>query len=239
VSKKNSEQNQQLLAQVKAVSFDLDDTLWDCAPAIRHAEATVFDWLASNTPRVVAHRTPESLFEHRAQISAAHPELQADVTELRKTAFRALLREHDYPESLAEDAFSVFYKARSTVELYAGVHELLDALAARYQLAAITNGNADLELIGLAHYFSDIQLASLSVAPKPDPQMFQRVLGRFELPPEALLHVGDNPQTDVGGAHNAGVLATWFNQFDETWPADLPEPHFQVATLAELQQLLT
>lgn len=232
-------ENRNLLAAVKAVTFDLDDTLWHCAPAIRRAEAAVYDWFATETPRVVAEHSAESLLEHRMHIYAIHPELHADVTALRKTAFRALLREHAYAESLAEQAFAVFYRARSKVDLYAGVHEMLEALASRYRLAAITNGNADLQQIGIAHYFEDIQLASLNNAPKPDPHMFNTTLTRFDLPAHALLHVGDNPETDIGGAHNAGVLSLWFNQYDEMWPDELPEPHFQVQSLTELQHLLT
>ena len=232
-------ENRNLLAAVKAVTFDLDDTLWHCAPAIRRAEAAVYDWFVTETPRIVAGHSAESLLEHRMHIHATHPELHADVTALRKTAFRALLREYAYAESLAEQAFAVFYRARSKVDLYAGVHEMLEALASRYRLAAITNGNADLQQIGIAPYFDDIQQANLDNAPKPDPHMFNAILTRFDIPAHALLHVGDNPETDIGGAHNAGVLSIWFNQFDETWPAELTEPHFQVKSLAELQHLLT
>ena len=230
--------NTHLLAQVQVVSFDLDDTFWHCGPAIQHAENTLFTWMQSNTSRITEFHTVESLARHRLQMVKTHPQLHCDVTLMRQTWLAQILREFDYPTELAADAFAVFYQARSEVDLYDGVHELLQALRARYRLAAITNGNANLQSIGIAHYFDDIQHASVDNAPKPDAEMFRRCVARFSLPPSALLHVGDNPETDVGGGHNAGALAVWFNQQAAVWPDNLPAPQFEVNSIPQLQQLL-
>jgi len=69
---------------------------------------------------------------------------------------KQLLSEFNYPEDLADEGFDVFYKARSDVELYEGAEELLDKLGTRFKLAAITNGNADLNRIGIANSFDKI-----------------------------------------------------------------------------------
>ena len=226
------------LAGIRALSFDLDDTLWDCAPAIRHAESTLLAWYARETPRIADAHDAASLAAHRADVLAAHPELAVDVTASRRKAIERLLDDHDYPITHVDDAFDVFLRARSEVVLYEGVPELLGALAARYRLAAITNGNADLGQIGLADHFEAIFAASLERAPKPAPDMFHDCLERLDIEAHELLHIGDNARTDVGGARAAGVRAAWFNARGDAWPDALPEPDLEIASIAELGRRL-
>lgn len=226
------------MAMIKAVTFDLDDTLWDCAPAIEAAERALYGWHQAVTPRVTEAHTEQSLQRYRNDIRAKHPELAGCVTATRMASLRALLLEFDYPESLAEEGFTVFYKARSEVELYDGAIEMLSSLRQNYRLAAITNGNADLQAIGISDYFDFIYAADLTLPPKPATAMFERCMKDLDLPSHALLHVGDNPVTDIGGGHNANVQTLWFNQYNEPWPEHLKAPHFEVGELSDIVALL-
>ncbi len=226
------------LKQIKAISFDLDDTLWHCAPAISNAESALYEWHKQVTPRLAQANDPESLMHYRARFRQSHPHLQGCVSAMRLACLRALLAQHDYSESLAEEGFSVFYKARSEVALFEGTVEMLEALGKRFHLAAITNGNADLELIGIARFFDQIYAADLNMPPKPDSHMFDLCLATFELHGMDLLHIGDNPITDISGGHNAGVQTLWFNQWSEQWPEQLTPPDYEVQTLAGIVALL-
>lgn len=228
-----------VLKNIRAISFDLDDTLWDCAPAILHAEETLYSWLEQHHPNVVAHRNRDALRELRGNMYQTHPHLASDVSMMRKAMLKLLFDQHENSEQVVEEAFSVFFAARSEVELYEGTHELLGALQKNYKVAAITNGNASLELIGISDYFHDIQSASLANPPKPEPDMFEACCRKFSIAAHELLHVGDNPQTDVVGGHNAGIRTVWFNQTGASWPDALPRADFEVRSLSELQQLLT
>jgi len=200
------------VADVKVLSFDLDDTLWDCPPAIAGAEAALRDWFESNTPNVMALYSLETLQQRRELAVQAQPEISTDVTLLRHKMIEGLLVDAGYEATLADTAFDVFYKARSRVTLYPGTAEVLDALGKHYQLAVITNGNADLNLIGLADRFQHIQRASIENPPKPDSSMFRRCLEEFDIPANALAHIGDNAATDVGGGQSVGARTIWFNQ---------------------------
>lgn len=223
---------------IKAISFDLDDTLWHCAPAIQNAENALYEWHRRETPLVTVEHSRQSLAAYRMGIRARYPELAGDVTEMRLVGLRELLREFGYRESLAAQGFDVFYRARSEVQLYEGVIEMLEALGRRYKLAAITNGNADLGHIGIEQHFNQVHAANLVTPAKPAPAMFERCLQQFDLPAAALLHIGDNPVADVVGGHNAGVQTLWFNQLEQPWPEQLPQPHFQARTLSEIIALL-
>jgi len=227
-----------VLKQIKAVSFDLDDTFWDCAPVIVKAEKTLSDWLHQRHPDVMAEHSAESLRERRMQMYQSHAHLACDVTAMRKAFIGSLFDAKENTSQQVDQAFDVFYRARSEVELYDGTHELLQTLKPDYKLAAITNGNADLNLIGLADYFEDMQHASVHNPPKPAADMYHRCCTNLNVKPSELLHVGDNPETDVAGGHNANVMTVWFNQLNADWPEDLPRAHFEVSSLAELGQLL-
>ena len=156
---------------------------------------------------------------------------------MRLQGLRELLAAYDYPEALADDAFEVFYKARSNVELYPHVHELLEKLGKHYRLAAITNGNADLEHIGIAHYFERLYAADLELLAKPHNDMFHRCLADFGISGEQMLHIGDNPVTDIVGGLEAGVQTLWFNQHSAKWVHENAEPHFEASTLSEISSL--
>ncbi|MDB4222220.1 HAD family hydrolase [Granulosicoccus sp.] len=225
------------LAQVQAISFDLDDTLWDCAPAIANAENALFEWHNRVTPAITELHTQHTLQDYRTEFRKHNPELKGCVTAMRMAGLRKLLNAFDYSESLAAEGFEVFYKARSQVELYPGALDMLKELKQSFRLAAITNGNADLHSIGISMYFDRIYAANLTLLEKPAPDMFNLCLSEMDIPPNALLHIGDNPVTDIFGAQSTGVQTLWFNRYNETWPDHLRPPDFEVSTLSDIAAL--
>jgi putative hydrolase of the HAD superfamily len=85
----------------------------------------------------------------------ARPDLAHDVTALRRESLRLILGGLGYPESLADEGMAVFLRARNRVEPYPEVAMALKALAERYCLVSVTNGNTDLDqtpLRGVFHY---------------------------------------------------------------------------------------
>jgi len=143
-------------------------------------------------------------------------------TLLRRKIIETLLVDAGYDAGLTDAAFDVFYRARSEVVLYPGTHEVLTALAQRFTLTVITNGNADLALIGLDDRFDSYQRASIDNKPKPHASMFERCMQDYAIPATALAHIGDNPVTDVGGAQAVGARTVWFNQAKLAWPDEQP-----------------
>lgn len=225
------------LSQVQVISFDLDDTLWDCAPAIANAEKALFEWHTRVTPSILQQHTPGTLQEYRKEFRGNNPALQGCVTAMRIGGLRSLLKTFGYPEHLAEEGFTVFYEARSQVDLYPGAEDMLKSLSASFRLAAITNGNADLQSIGISRYFERVYAANLTLLEKPAPDMFNLCLSELDIPPGALLHIGDNPVTDIFGANAAGVQTLWFNQYNDVWPDHLNPPDFEVNALSDVVAL--
>lgn len=223
---------------VKAVCLDLDDTLWPVAPAIAAAEQAMFDWLAQRCPRITARHDAASMRAVRARVATEFPERSHDLSFLRLESVRALARECGYGEEVATGAFAAFYAERNRVEPFADVHSGLTRLGRRFRLLSLTNGNADLDLIGLAAYFEHSVAAREAGAAKPDRRIFELMLARAGLGPGEVLYVGDDPHADVEGGRSAGLQVAWIDRFDRPWPAGLEAPAHRVWDLEELADLL-
>jgi len=211
--------------------------LWDCASVIEHAERQLYAWFTQHAADVVAEHGTRTVMQKRAAVVAEYPHLAHDMSLLRHKIIEVLLQEAGYPAVLADRAYDVFYQARSEVTLYEGAEAVLSALSEKYQLAVITNGNANLELIGLAPFFVHIQRATTEKPPKPHPHMFQCCLDELKIPASALVHIGDNCETDVGGGQAIGARTVWFNQSSMTWPATQARADIEISSLQELLTL--
>ena len=224
--------------KVRAICFDLDNTLWDVWPVIMRAEQKMYDFLSQRYPRVVANMTIEMMRKAREETAAAHPQMRHDFTFLRKQTLREHAREFGYAEAMVEEAFDAFIQARNEVELYADVLPALEQLGKRYRLFTASNGNADLGRIGIAHFFERTIAARHVGALKPDPAIFRKVIEGTDLQPHEVVYVGDDPQLDVAGARGAGMQAIWVDRQGGDWPPEIAPATYTVRTLAELAQLL-
>jgi putative hydrolase of the HAD superfamily len=222
---------------IRAISLDLDDTLWPIAPAIEAAERALDDWLRAHCPDVAAAWPTEALRELRDRIWLAHPQHAHDFTTLRKLSLRAALEPHGYGEHHVEAAFEAFYAARNRVALYDDALPALARLSARWPIATLTNGNADIDRIGIGTHFVARVCARTTGSAKPEAAIFARAAAELGVPAGAVAHVGDDPELDVLGARRAGMVAVWLNRTGADWPHDL-RPHIEIDSLAGLEPAL-
>ncbi|WP_411166607.1 Flavin mononucleotide phosphatase YigB [Aeromonas sp. DSM 116730] len=226
---------------VAAISFDLDDTLYDNGPAIARAEQWMLSHLRSEYLATAMLDKPRWL-EFKRQLLLEHPALSQDVSLARQHGIREAMVQGGMAASLAEQeaerVFAAFLAERSKIEVSEATHALLARLAARYPLAVITNGNLDLEQAGLAGYFTLVCKAGAGARMKPAPDMFVQVLQALGLAPGQILHVGDHPETDVLGARLHGFRAAWLNERELPWQSLRLLPDVELATLDELAGLL-
>ncbi len=226
------------MREITSLIFDLDDTLWDVGSVIVRAEQAMMQLLAERYPRVLEMHTLESMRELRARMALDYPSMRHDFTWLRTQALLVHAREAGYPESMASEAFEVFYRVRNEVVPYDDVLPALEWLSVRYRLFAVSNGNADLRAIGLSRYFERSLAAREAGMLKPDPRIFAMLLAASGVREAQALHVGDDPEADVEGARRAGIRPVWVNRRGRQWPDELPPPEHAVGSLAELVTLL-
>ncbi len=224
-------------SRVRAITLDLDDTLWPIWPTIERAEKALHDWLVEYAPMTAAmFSSPSALRDIRSHMAAHRPELGNDLSAMRRESIRlALYRAGENP-LLAEQAFEVFFAERQRVTLFDEVRESLEFLAARFPLVSLSNGNADLDRVGIAPYFRAAVSARAFGVGKPDPRIFHAAAGAVDVAAPHVLHVGDDATLDALGAVNAGMQAAWVNRADQLWPHQV-QPHLVLGNLTELCDL--
>jgi HAD superfamily hydrolase (TIGR01549 family) len=224
-------------SRIKAISLDLDDTLWPIWPTIERAEKVLHNWMVDHAPMAAAlFSSPLALREIRDYMAANRPELKNDLSAVRRESIRlALYRAGENP-LMADEAFEIFFAERQRVTLYEDAEPALKLLAARFPLVSISNGNADIQRVGLGSYFRAAISAREFGVGKPDPRIFHAAAGAIDVAPESILHVGDDATLDGLGALNAGMQAAWLNRSDHLWPHE-QEPHVTLTTLTELSAL--
>lgn len=220
---------------IRAITLDLDDTLWPFAPVADRIRTALEAWMAEHAPRTAARYDPEAVHQALEAVRRERDDLAHDMGAIRREAMRRLLAAAGEDPALAERAFAVVYEARQRVELFPESAAALDRLAKRFPLVAVTNGNADLERTGVARWFRGVIAAGDVGVGKPHPRLFELACSMVGEPPGAVLHAGDHLHLDVHGALAAGLRAAWVQREPD---GDVPAGAVRVRDLAELAELV-
>jgi putative hydrolase of the HAD superfamily len=226
------------VSKIKAITLDLDDTLWPVQPTIERAEQVLADWLAQHAPATASLLSESAMRSQvRKAVNLAHPEMAHDLSALRRAYLQRALGQAGEDPALAHPAFEVFFAERQRVTLYPDALAGLAALAARFPVLAVSNGNADVHRVGLGAYFvGSVSAQSCGVA-KPHMDIFHAAARALQCAPHEVLHVGDDAQLDVLGALDAGMQAAWINREAMAW-SHAQSPHVSASDMAQLCEAL-
>lgn len=227
-----------MIVPIRAITLDLDDTLWPFAPIGERIEATLQAWFQAHSPRTAERFPITEMRALRERVMAEFPQIAHDLGLLRRLTIERALRESGDDPELASAAYAIFFRERNQVAFFPDALDGLRRIAARVPVAALTNGNADLAAIGIGSHFRFELTAREYGAPKPDAGIFLEACQRLGIPPEQVLHVGDDPHVDMGGAANAGMRTCWIDRGLHVWPEAQPAADLRVTTLTELADWL-
>ena len=209
---------------ILALTLDLDDTLWPVLPALERADQAVDAWLRRHHPDVARAWPIAAMRELRMQVAAERLDLAHDFTSQRQLTLRQAFAACGVEDAPIETLWEIYFAARNSVELYPDSLPALQRITARWPLASLTNGNADLQRIGIHAHFAHHVCARDSGVAKPDPRIFLAAAERLGVAPEQILHVGDDPAMDMAGARDAGLRTAWINREGLPWPTELGQP---------------
>jgi putative hydrolase of the HAD superfamily len=226
------------MRNIRTITLDLDDTLWAIHPVIERAERKLYEWLHKKYPRITRMYSRDEMRKLREDIVFEYPGKSHDLTYLRRAVLGRLAGAAGYGQELVDVAMAVFSALRNDVEVFPEVRPTLKSLRENYCVIAVTNGNANLDTIGIRDLFHGIVSAASAGAAKPARQIFDLAVRAGGARPHETLHVGDHPEVDVVGASNAGLKSVWVNRGDRDWPDHLRRPDGIVRDVGELPSLL-
>lgn len=230
------------LRPVKAITFDLDDTLYNNVPVIQRALDETHAFLQAWHPALqrITQQEYQLLFD---RLREQEPEIYHDVTEWRRRAVVEMMLKAGLTTEKAEKGshavMAHFCYWRSLIDVPAETHQILARLGSHVPLVAITNGNVQPHRFGLAGHFRFILRAGLHGRAKPYQDMYLLAAEKLNLSPENILHVGDDLTTDVAGSVCCGMQSCWINLHDSNLMKSGDSrllPHLEIS---ELETLIT
>ena len=225
------------LGPVKAVLFDLDDTLWPIEQVIRDAETAMHRWLQIHSPAVAENWSIERLRARRTILMQENPHFRVNLWAVRHAGLQEAIAECGADPTHADGAMTVFVDARNAVTPFDDVAPGLGSLQKKFLLGSVSNGFADLSKIGLAHHFGTSVAAYCFGRAKPDPSIFHAACDALAVKPHEAVYVGDDIDLDVIGAANAGMRTVWINRFGRALPPHA-KPDAVCTDLFELESWL-
>lgn len=225
------------------IFFDLDHTLWDYDRNVTESLSELYqyyDLLGLGIPTF--QNFFESFHHVNFQLWDWYNVGKIDKENLRKERFRMIF-EHAgaspevIPVPFEED---FMHRTSSKPHVFPYTFEILRYLQEKYQLHIITNGFDEsqakkINSANLQSYFDLIITSETTGYKKPDARIFHHTVEKLGTKHAHCLMIGDNPNSDILGAINAGIDQVYFNP--EGRKIDL-NPTYTITHLKELEDLL-
>ena len=216
------------MSEINLITFDLDDTFWDIRSTIINAENNSRKWAEDRIGKKIEWGTFEDFMKIRSELVKKDPSVEYDLGMLRKKTIahhtKKFFKETKDLNEFIEDAYFFFLEERHKVTFYEDVIAVLEELSAEYKLGVLTNGNADVNKLGIGHLF-DFSISSMDVkSNKPDRAHFVKAHELSQVDFKNTLHVGDHPVNDIVGARELGINTMWFNLNNLNWEIDESPP---------------
>jgi HAD superfamily hydrolase (TIGR01509 family) len=220
---------------LKAIFFDLDDTLLVTDAAHREAVAASCEEAARRCAAIPAERLQEMYLQvgRELWLSFDLPQMQESALEIRRNIWAEALRRVGVEDGPLADFLGRHYgeRRRAGYRLFPGALDLLDRLHGRYHLGIITNGLTEIQKekidrLGIEPYFETILISQEVGIAKPDARLFRMALDRVPCEPWEAAIVGDSAERDIRGAASAGLHTLWvrLGRPRELWADPSPSP---------------
>lgn len=238
------------LAPIKAISFDLDDTLYSNRPVMLSIEKKMVSYFAKRLPAYSMLFNRHYWLPFRQQVIGQQTNISHDVVLLRLESYylgiKALGINNEMARQQAQAALDYFIALRSDFTVPQTSIQLLATLSKKMPLIAISNGNVDTQALNISHYFQHIYHAGfqktndetkLLLKQKPATDMFNLACQQLAISPSQLLHVGDCGYADIQGALRAGCQTAWLPHYGVGKPLKIL-PHIEISTITALELLI-
>lgn len=229
--------------EIKAVLFDIDDTLFDRKKAVK----MVLRQMIRKLPDLFSSVPEEKVIEAFQEADSMALEIfnkGASGKVARAQRSRRFLRTLGLPEEFSDKITTMYIGAYPALSVSVkDAKSVVEKLAKIFPLGIISNAFPDvqyhkIEGLGIRHLFQLILLSEEVGNRKPDKAIFQEAANRLGKRPDECLFVGDSYDTDIIGAKRSGMKACWFNRDGNPVQDEEIKPDFEITSLSELLKIL-
>ena len=225
------------MSPLKAIAFDLDDTLFPERAYAFSGFGAVAEW----AEQALGLEAGQAARDLRGYFDSG----------VRGDTFNRLLHSHGLPvEPWLKEMIRVYREHTPQLSPFPDVPAALQALGERYRLGLITQGHAPgqrckLEALGLGGRFEQVVILGEDQRAlwKPLPHPFQRWLEAMQLRGEETAYVGDNPVRDFHGSRALGMWTVRIRRAGGQHALEEPAspahgPHTELPDMRRLPQVL-
>lgn len=203
----------------KCILFDLDHTLWDFETNSTTTLAELYEVHNLKSKGVINFAEFKKVFSRiNTDLWARYDAGLINRDEIRFHRFKNILAHFGITDEKLSMTLSDEYVMQSPKKsaLMPNAIESLEYLATRYHMTIITNGFEEIQgtklaSSGITHYFKSVVTSARAGHKKPAREIFDFALAESGFTHEQAVMIGDNLQTDIGGARNASVDTIYFN----------------------------
>ncbi|KAM9248416.1 N-acylneuraminate-9-phosphatase [Dugong dugon] len=235
------------LSRVRAVFFDLDNTLIDTAAASRSGMLEVIKLLQSKYHYKEEAKSICNKVEVKLSTECFYPS-NTCITDLRTSYWEEAIQETKRGAAnrkLAEECYFLWKSTRlQHMTLAEDVKAMLTKLRKEVHLLLLTNGDRQtqrekIEACACQSFFDAIVVGGEQTEEKPSPSIFYYCCDLLGVQPGDCVMVGDTLETDIQGGLNAGLKATvWINKNRIVPQKSSPVPNYIISSVLDLPAVL-
>ena len=227
---------------IKAVFFDLDDTLCDSDTAWRRAERETSQFLRRCVPGVSEEAFTKAWVKVHRELFQQLNAGKRSMAEVRDSRFQCVFKELNLPISKITEELNDFLSTRyiAGLYLYEDVAVLEDLR--EYHIGIITNGAHDKHIdsqlskvrhLGLTDRIQSLTISDEGGARKPHIEIFEVACERAGVLPTEAMFVGDSIENDIVGANRADMTSVLIDRKSDTLIPEIANgrPDYSISNL--------
>jgi len=187
------------LSEIKHISFDLDNTLYDEYEYFKNTFKIIAVFLEKSEK--IDPKITENLLNKILNEKGKH----------YHHLFDDFVKHLELDEKYLKKFLSLYKSSKKKITYFPGIPNLLNSLKTQYGLSIITSGiyaaqKNKINLLKAEQFFDHIIYSSKLKFDKPNEYPFRYLLKKIRLTAKEVVYVGDNPFTDFTGANKLGML---------------------------------